>query len=138
MRIARITLVALIPGLWPAAALPGEYYFDCATPGGEFTLEEAEPKPELFEGEKKLDYELVREITVREREGLCTTKAGEKFPWNARTFLYEITTVIEGVATPLTFLCEQGGSGIPASVTDCAETTTKDKRLQPAYTEGPR
>lgn len=135
MRFAKLVLAVGLIGLWPGLLQAGDYFFECAIPGGGYTLEEGDKRLELFQDGKKLKYDLVRQVTIREREGVCTAKGGQKFKWNSHSYLYEVKTAIDGVSIPLQFLCETGGSGVPANVSDCTETTTKDKQLQPSYVD---
>ncbi len=123
--------IALLISSLPAHA--SDSTFDCASPGGVYTLAPGGSGLELFEGEVKLDYRLVRETTIRKREGLCAASDGKAFAWHAHSFLYEVETRSLGEAITILFLCEEGGSGIPAMITDCKESTTRDLRLVPAY-----
>jgi hypothetical protein len=134
MRITSLTLAVFLACLWLRPSEAGDYFFSCATPGGGFFLEEGDGL-ELYEGETRIDYEPVREITIHESEGTCSTAGGHVFAWESRSYLYEINALLEDVALPLMFLCEQGGSGVPASVSDCEQRTVRDRRLVPTYTE---
>ncbi len=133
MRITALTVATLMVSQWPVSSPAGDRSFDCATPGGGFTIAEGENGLELYEGDKKRDHELVREVTIRKREGLCTTGEGDQHAWETHDYLLEIRTVIDGRKVPLLFLCELASSGIPASVSECTETVTHDKRLKAAY-----
>lgn len=135
MRFARLALVVGLVGLWPGLVQAGDYFFECAIPGGGYTLQEGDKQLELLQDGKKLKYDLVRQVTIREKEGVCTTKGGQKFKWGSHSYLYEVKTAIDGMSIPLLFLCEMAGSGVPANVSDCTETTTRDKQLQPSYAD---
>ncbi len=119
---------------WGNVALAGDYYFNCATPGGTYSLQDEGNKLALFEGRKKLQYKSIRKTTIRQQQGFCTAKDGQKFAWNSHQYLVQLTTSINGSPVDLTFLCEQGSSGVPASISDCQMSTTSHKQLKPAYT----
>lgn len=121
--------------LSPALGQASDAYFDCALPSSQFTLQEGGDGMELFQGDRKLTHTVIGKITIREQEGLCTAKDGQEFPWNSHAYLYQVKTEVDGTAVHLTFFCEEGGSGIPANVSDCKMSTTKDRRLKPAYVE---
>ncbi len=119
---------------WGNVALAGDYYFNCATPSGTYSLQDGGNKLSLFDGRKKLEYQSLRKTTIRQQKGFCTAKGGQKFAWNSHQYLVELTTNVNGSRVDLMFLCEQGSSGVPASISDCQMSTTSHKLLKPAYT----
>ena len=119
---------------WANVALAGDYYFNCATPAGTYSLQDGGKQLALFDGDKKLKYKSIRKTTIRQQKGFCTAKGGQKYDWNSHQYLVQLTTNINGSPVELMFLCEQGSSGAPASVSDCKMSTTSHKQLKPAYT----
>lgn len=132
MRVFHLSI--LVYCLLSGSALAGDYYFDCASPNGTYNLKEGGKQYELFEGSKKLKFELLRKMTIEEQKGFCTSKDGKKFEWNSHRYLVDLKTRTNGATVKLSFLCEQGGSGVPAMISDCTTTTTSNKQLKPAYT----
>ena len=106
-------------------------------PAVTYSLQDGGKQLALFDGPKKLKYKLLRKVTIHERKGFCTTLSGQKFAWNSHQYLVELKTNINGASVELTFLCEQGSSGVPAAVSKCTMSTTSDKSLQPTYTMHP-
>ena len=135
MRI--IGLMILLSSFFANSSLAGGYYFNCAAPNETYSLKDGGKQPDLFDGRKKLKYKLIRKMTIRERRGFCTTSGGQKFAWNSHQYLVELKTNINGASVELMFLCEQGGSGVPAMVSNCTMSTVSDKSLQPTYTMHP-
>ena len=128
---ANILPVAIVlAGVMSGTARAGDHYFSCATPGGSYELNEED---ELRSGGKVLKYKMLRQITIRQREGVCVGKDGSKYKWDSHTYLVELSTHDNDHDVTLMFLCEAGGSGVPANVTNCVDRTTLDKQLRPVY-----
>jgi len=113
-------------------ARAGDHYFECATPGGNYQLNEED---ELRQGDKVVKYKTLRKITISQQEGTCTTKGGKVFKWDSHAYLIELAVDSDGHQGKLMFLCESAGSGVPANESDsqCTTRTTFDKQLRPAY-----
>lgn len=136
-----MALGACLTAADPAKA--GDYFFDCAQPGGGFIVEEGDKRLEIFyakPGEPfqkdgdAIKYKLLKQTTVKQTEGYCEAPDGAKYNFNAHSYLYHIEIPTDGQQpTRVTFLCEVGGSGVPAGVQKCTDVITKDVRLQPAY-----
>ena len=140
MPIALIVLSVLLAVLMSGAAVAGPHSSGCASPAGKYIFDR-DPEHErhdLYAGTRRLEYKLVRRITLIKQEGLCTTKAGKEYAWELHRYVSEIETEIDGKKTALTFLCLEAHSGVPAGAPDCTRTITKSKRLKPAYTETSR
>jgi hypothetical protein len=125
-----LSLAIVFTGFMSCAAQAGDHYFSCATPGGNYQLNE---EGELRSGDKLLKYRKLRQITIRQQGGVCAAKNGSKYKWDSHTYLIELSTHDNDHDVKLMFLCEEGGSGVPANVTDCVTRTTLDKELRPAY-----
>lgn len=133
MRIASTVVLAVSIALWPGLSQAGDYFFECASPGSGFTLEEGQKGYDLLQDGKKVKHQRTRLLTISEKEGHCATKDGQKFGWNSHVFVYEAKAFVEGGSVDVRFLCEQGGSGLPAMQINCKDRTTKDRRLQASY-----
>ncbi len=133
MRI--LCVMIFLSSAWLSSAMAGDYFFECVPPASTYSLKEGGKQLELFKGRKKLKYTHHRQTTLRQQQGFCTTKDGQKFPWNSHQYLVELTTSVNGAAADLLFLCTQGGSGVPAAISKCTRSTSSDKKWQPADTQ---
>lgn len=130
--------VLLAMGLMSVPALAGDRWQECTTINNSLFAMEGEDLYEVDgDQRKRLDYKKLQTVTVSEEAGYCETKDGNRFNW-ANT-VYVLKLDVAGTAGPfkLWALCEEGGSGFPASNeidTTCVKNVhTTNKVLVPAY-----
>jgi len=130
IRANTLLIVTALVAAMSSAVRAGDRYFECATPGGEYKLVEDELKSR---DDKVLKYKKLREITIRQKRGVCVGKDGSKYEWETHIYLIELAAKDADRDVNLMFLCDFAGDGLPANSPPCVNRTTLDKELRPAY-----
>lgn len=119
-------------------AIAGDRWQECTTINNSLFSMEGEDLYEVDGDQRKqLDYKKLETVTISDEAGYCETKDGSRFNW--ANLVYVLKMDVAGTAGPfkLWALCEEGGSGFPASNeidTTCVKNVhTTNKVLVPAY-----
>ncbi len=138
MKPSSVVAALMAMAFVPQAAVAGDRWHECTMINNAFYEYDGEMLYEI-DGDKRkeLPHTKLKSITISEEQGYCETKDGNRFNWG--TDVYVVKLDIKGTEGPFNLwaLCEEGGSGFPASDdidTNCVKNVhTKNRQLVPAY-----
>lgn len=129
-------IAPLFATFFPAMSLAGDYWQECATIGGYYKLD-GNKLATTDDPNKAIDFKALKKITLVDEEGYCENKDGTQFSWSNHVYMSQIQTKGTDGPLKLWFICEEGGSGFPASDdidTKCVkDVKTKNRQLVPTY-----
>ncbi len=126
-------VIAIAPHTSPGRA--SDYYHMCRSVDGQYvmhdgTLQKAGPKGDGIG--RTIDYKTLRTIDLKKRAGYCiASNGGNKFKYEARTYVQDIRFQADGRRVNLTMLCELAADGLPAAVKCAREVGTVNWSIRP-------
>jgi hypothetical protein len=128
----------LLAWLVPQAAPAGDRWHECSMINDSVFEYDGEMLFAVDGDERKeLPHSKINRIVISEEEGYCETKDGNRFNWGTHVYVVKLDVAGTGGPFKLWAICEEGGSGFPA--TDEIDTTcvtnvmTRNRQLVPAY-----
>lgn len=110
---ASLAAVTLLPAMvLPAAA--SDFLHQCRTADGQFELNDDELYATGTSTGQPIAYQSVRKTILAERHGYCIA-AGQKFKFEARTYVHRIRFDLGGGPIEVDALCEFAADGLPAA-----------------------
>lgn len=129
MRLRLIGLVVLAASATAAEA--SDYFNECRTADGRYEMIDGQLALTADPGRADVPYTTVRETVLSERKGYCLAK-GQRFTFEARTWVARLRVIEGGQPVEIDALCEMAGNGLPAAYACEREVVTMDRSTGPA------
>lgn len=128
MRVVRLAGSMIMCAAWIASAggaAASDYSHDCRSSDGRWQMWDEGLSAQDDPDHKDIPYTTIRDTVISQKQGYCLSQ-GQKFAFEAKTYVRRVRFDYKGRREDVDLLCEMAADGLPAAYTCEKEVVTLD------------